>query len=259
MYYCDICDKYYTRLCDYTRHLSNTKIDTESHHKLLVDYWNTEINKISADIKVLDVHKKNNVKHHYAVDIYNARCKHFSTILIISIKNGQLCGHKDCVSETKRRVALELCKDENYLKRVGEGVKKAFNDSGIRFRRLEKQAEEQRRRMSTVEAKFIQLLKENNVVYEHQKPMIMCGIGCIIDFYLPEYNLYININMDAFHNVNINKTKGHFKEAAIYMQNKDKTIRNVFKQNGYKFKEIYNYKQMNSLVNKLLEGGGVYA
>lgn len=37
------------------------------------------------------------------------------------------------------------------------------------------------------------------------------------------------------------------------------SLRSVFKQQGYKFKEIYNYKQMNSLVNKLLEGGGAYA
>lgn len=85
--------------------------------------------------------------------------------------------------------------------------------------------------------------------------MIVKDVGCIIDFYLPDYETYVNVNSDIFHWMQDEQLHDKFKESADAVQRKDKLLRKVFEDEGLIFKEVYDYNDMMQLIHNLLMKG----
>ena len=110
----------------------------------------------------------------------------------------------------------EYYKDETNKKFVGQKTKEAMNNKEIRdklsknisaafqtkhakMNHLIGNAKQQRNRKNKYELLFIKLLENNNIEYNWQVPILtdINNKGFIIDFYLPKYSLYINIDGSA--------------------------------------------------------------
>lgn len=258
MFTCTLCNRDFSRECSYTRHLNSCKNFSDKHKVILMNFRQSKVDNIfNGDVKLLsDLYVKDNKSLKF-VDIYNVNCKHYSSITSVSLLNGQCCAHKDCVSLTKSNAALELSKSSIYREKLSLGVRAALKDPVKRMNRLRGQADAQRHNDSPYELLFLGILEKYNIEYVYQVPMIIKDVGCIIDFYLVKYNLYVNVNLDIFHWLHDYEVNMKLQESANEVQCKDELLREIFKEEGLLYKEVYSFDDMLSLVHRLLKGGGL--
>ena len=217
-------------------------------------YRQTKVDKLyNGQVKLLKYYRLPDKTLDY-VDIYNSNCKHTSTLTFGSLLNGQGCAHKDCVSETKRKAALKLGKTKKYREDLSKAVKEAFKDPTKRMNQLIGHAKVQRTRRSEYEMTFLGLLALYNIKYVYQKPMLLDNVGCVIDFYLPDYDYYVNINSDIFHWLPLDKLDCSFVKSAQEVRSKDELLRKIFKEKNLNFIELYEYPEMTSFIDGLLKG-----
>lgn len=247
-FHCSVCGKDYGRECDLTRHIRASHDDGS-----LLSYKQSKVDLLYGGVITLMKYYKINGKSLDYVDIYNEECNHFSTLSFGSLLNGQRCAHKDCVSRTKRDAAMKLSKSSEYRDNLSKAVKNAFKDPVKRMNQLIGHANVQRSKHSVYEMQFLGLLALYEINYEYQVPLLIDDVGCVIDFYLPDFKMYVNINSDIFHWFNPDNATDVFKESANAVKEKDKLIRETFSRHNIKFIELYEYSDMVKFITELKE------
>lgn len=82
-----------------------------------------------------------------------------------------------------------------YRAKTSQIKKAMFANYDYKIKYLERRAETERIRQNKDEMIFIQLLQNKGIEYVWQVPMITeSGKGYVFDFYLPEFDLYINVD-----------------------------------------------------------------
>lgn len=247
MHNCEVCNMKF-----------NTKIGLNSHicrfkDKEHYDYWLKYLQSICTvpNVTILAYKRENDEK---LIQIYNSDCGHTVWINFYSLlKQGQACNHKDCVSRKKSITMQRLLTTTDYRNTLSKAVKQALKDPEKHMNQLKGQAESQRNLNSKYELMFIGLLTKYNIKYDYQVPLLFGEMGCIIDFYLPEYDYYVNINSDIFHWLPDDKANDQIRKKVHLVKEKDALVREAFKKQNKKFIELIEFEEMTEFILNLKE------
>ena len=145
--------------------------------------------------------------------------------------------------ELNQKRQKKIAENPEFRKKISISINKKYNDRDFKMRVLNGQANNQRKKKSKYELFVIKFFEQNSIRYIWQYSILLKEFGlpfdAIIDFYLPDYDLYINCNLDKYHRAN----KG--------VKNKDEILKKFFKD---KIFEINNYSAFDELL-KILKGG----
>lgn len=272
---CEVCNKEFLNNASLIKHY---KHEQDSQHKnLLVTYYQFKITSRYPHIQVLNITYKNGRPY---AQIFNPACNHSSCLRVDNIMDGRKCSHKECISRNKslaskgkpksalhRKHIYDATHTTQYRESMSNTLKQKFKDSSFtekhrlgiynsRSKHAEGIATWQRRKKSSDEAYVKELLELNDIKLEYQKPFITDKLEIIMDFYLPEYNVYIQVNTDPYHSLDTSSKSTKYKQRALYTIQKDKSIRDLFSENhnlGY-LVQIYNLNEMTDIINKLKRG-----
>lgn len=266
---CKICNKTYSTVRTYKRHC------TESHcivdKDLIINYYESILVKDYGftGIRVLDF--RNTPKSVY-LTIYNGLCGHTSEIRFDHIKEGQLCTDISCVTKNhavaikqalnapgmheklskinKEKQNQELTRlkkslrakenwtNNEYITKFIEGY---YSRDG-RLRRLHSAVNYQKRKSSKDELFVIKKLEEYSINYVWQYILLLkeyTGFDYIIDFYLPDYGIFLNID-------------GRVHEVMDDIKNKDLLLKNFLGDSLVQLKDI---AMLDTLLLELLQKG----
>lgn len=242
---CEVCNKEFNSKIGLNSHIC--RFQDEEHYKYWLSYLQSLVT--NPDITVLAYKRENDEK---LIQIHNSTCGHTVWLNYYSLlKQHQSCNDKRCVSKKKSETMRRLLDTTDYRMNVSKAVKEALKDPSKRMNRLLGQAENQRKLNSPYELLFIGLLTKYNIKFDYQIPMIIDDIGCIIDFYLPEYQYYVNINSDIFHWLPDTKTKSEIKDKVRAVKQKDIQVRTAFANNKLNFIELIEFEDMTKFISSL--------
>lgn len=245
---CDVCGNKYETVIGLNTHIC--KFPDEEHYKFYISILQSKVS--NPNIKVLAYKRENDTRY---VKIHNYSCGHTVWIYYHSLINQhQECNHKDCVSKKKSEAMIKVLETTDYRDKMSVAVKTALKDPVKRMNRLNGSAIYQRDAGSYYETIFINLLEDYEINYIHQVPLIVNDVGCIIDFYLPNFDLYVNINCDIFHKGYISERYPTISEKILATKEKDINIRDAFKYNNMTLIELFNENDLLPFI-KSLKGG----
>lgn len=104
--------------------------------------------------------------------------------------------------ENQKSIQRETHSSNNYRQNMSNIMKDKFKDIKYRENNIIKNADRLRRYPAKDELTFINVLERYNINYAWQYPILLkehLGFDVIMDFYLPDYDIFININTDNFH------------------------------------------------------------
>lgn len=150
---------------------------------------------------------------------YNPTCKHTCRIRIDRVLyNGVTCNAKECksknCSEAQRlrfinpderlriaKLTKQALASPEKRQRISQGVLKANENPIKKLNLLIGQAQNQRNKRSPFELSVLDILERYDIKYQWQYPVIIKELpfDAIFDIYLPDFDIYININLDACH------------------------------------------------------------
>lgn len=228
MFKCSVCNKEYKTLPAFSKHCYSSS--DLIHEELIFNYYKELLENKYPNIKVKSI--CNRTKKGFKIKFINLSCNHECIIDYGHILNrGQLCNHPDCKQIKKKEVfnrpeIKNKCK-QNLLKanKILWSTQEYYEKRNSTFRNTvssedykNKMSMTQRNRLKTLnnrekllngikkgqilkssldELQAIEFFKSHNIKYEWQVPLLLkeqLGYDFVIDFYLPEYNIYININ-----------------------------------------------------------------
>lgn len=248
MFHCDVCNKEFTSKIGLHSHIVRSK-DSDHHNTWLAHLRSL----LEVDfIDILDFKRENNER---LVKIRNHNCNHTIWINYTSLfKAHQYCNTPECVSKKKSEVIHKVMENSDFKSNVSKAVKEAFRDPIKKMNQLKGHAEVQRRLNSKYELMFMGLLTKYKIKYDYQVPLIKENVGMVIDFYLPDFNTYVNINSDIFHWLPKDKIKKGIRKSALAVQSKDRQVREIFaRDNSCKFVELIEFEEMEKFILTIIK------
>lgn len=132
---------------------------------------------------------------------------------------------------TKR---IKTMNQEDARERASNHFKEYYSDIEHKEKYLDRVVKQQRNQKNKFEMMFIQILEDNHIEYVWQYPIITDeGKGFVIDFYLPKYELFVNID-GSIHGFN-----GKIKNALVDTRSASDAMLDRFcEQKGYKIVHV---------------------
>lgn len=167
----------------------------EKHKKFFTEYWGKEENRKIASQKKTEYfsHEENRKAQSERRKIYfldeNNRKKSAQYF-----KEWKKTATPEEKALRKQKIKETMLKPENR-QRISTQMRGYFSDPGVKWNYLQTRAAQERQRANRDEVYFINILENKNIQYVWQVPfMTESGKGYIFDFYLPEFNLYVNVD-----------------------------------------------------------------
>jgi very-short-patch-repair endonuclease len=176
---------------------NNAKAEVKAkHQKVFRKYWGKEESrKQQSQKKITYFSSEENRKNHSELlkDYYATHKEYKKEITERLSKWRELATDEELEKTNIKRIKTMNSKDARD--RASENFKKYYSDINHKKEYLERIVKQQRRNKNKYEIMFMNILEEHNIDYIWQKPIITeSGKGFVIDFYLPQYDLYVNID-----------------------------------------------------------------
>lgn len=211
---------------------NNAKPDVkEKHKKFFKKYWGSEEsrNKQSKKKTAYFESEENRQAHSKMLKEYYETHEEYKK----EISERLIKWRESVTDEELEQINIKRIKTmnkEDARKRASSNFKKYYSDTEHKKEYLERVAIQQRVQMNKFEMIFIKILEDNHIDYIWQYPIITDdGKGFVIDFYLPEYELFVNID-GSIHGFN-----GKIDNAIVQLRSaSDIALDNYCKQKGLK-------------------------
>ena len=175
---------------------SNARLEVkEKHRAFFAEYWGKEENRKMMSEKITqyfanpDNRKAQSERQKEFLSDERNREK---------IRKSVIDWHSRMSDEEKAEInerRKKTMQTEEFRQAVSSRQIVRFSDRANKQEYLESRAEYERRRENKHEVFFMRILDEKNIQYIWQKPLMAeSGKGYVIDFYLPEFDIYVNID-----------------------------------------------------------------
>lgn len=207
----------------------------EKHRKFFEKYWGAEENREDQSKKKMAYFdSEENRKSHSELlkEYYDAHEEYKEEVAGRLIKWRESATKEEIEQANIKRI--KTMNKDDARERASSHFKDYYSDIEHKEKYLERVVKQQRERKNKFEMMFIQILEDNHIEYVWQYPIITDdGKGFVIDFYLPKYELFVNID-GSIHGFN-----GRIKNALVDKRSaSDATLDDYCERNGLKILHV---------------------
>lgn len=274
MLICEVCNREFKQNSSYIQHLNREIKNGDVLHELpLLKYYEDKVHEVFPHLDVLNVTYAHGRPY---LQIFNNHCKHSSLLRADHIlQAGRECSDHQCTSLNKSRALSGKPKTElhrqhireaenklEFKKEMSKKVKEVLNRPEIKKKHLEgmykakqKHAEGiarwQVNKKSADENYVRAYLDKESINYLYQYPIVDIKNEFIVDFYLPDNSVIIQVNTGPYHKVAESQDSYKFKVRSDYVRNKDNALEEYCKDNHITLYKISKLSEITELINIL--------
>ena len=176
---------------------NNAKPEVKAKHKKhFIEYWGKEENREEqAQKKTAYYSSSENKKKHSELlkEYYSTHEDYREEVTERLIKWRDTVTDEEIEQINVKRI--KTMNKQDARERASKNFKEYYSDIEHKKEYLERVVKQQRRKRNKYEVMFMKILDDNHIDYIWQCPIITeQGKGFVIDFYLPKYDLYVNID-----------------------------------------------------------------
>lgn len=207
----------------------------EKHKKFFEEYWGSEENReIQSQKKTAFFESEENRQSHSEMlkEYYDTHEEYKKEVVERLVKWRESATEEELEQVNNKRIIT--MNKEDARERASSHFKEYYSDVEHKKKYLERVARQQRNQKNKFEMMFIKILEDNHIDYVWQYPLLTeDGKGFVIDFYLPGYELFVNIDgsIHGFH--------GEIKNALVDIRSaSDVALDKYCEQKGYKIVHV---------------------
>lgn len=176
---------------------NNAKPEVKAKHKkFFLEYWGKEENKNKQSRRKTQFYNtdQNRRSHSEILKAYYAEHEDYKKEITERLTNWRKSASDDELEEVNIK-RIKTMNMPEHREKASAAFKEYYSNAENKKKYLERVARQQRNKKNKFEMIFIKILEDHNIDYVWQYPILTeDGKGFVIDFYLPEYEFFVNID-----------------------------------------------------------------